>query len=482
MEAGVLKPLVEVEPASSQLHTAPGRAVSRIHPAVRHRDDEDIEFQAYSVHATMLCLSTPQLLSPPQGGDPEMGVPGTPTEPADAFEALPSFLDPPMNNFRVATHYSIGYAVVSLIFIGNALGFIGAAPLIESPRLRLGRARALGLSQLWVMCGYIPIVCTAPFPVAVCSYLLIGFGSAVSLAMNNVFCANLRDGTTILGAMHGSYGAGATAAPLIATSLRLVLLGLREGGGRLPPRVVLCVASASSEGDGDATAAGGQPGEPAPAGTRQQLSTMFAASRSQVVLLGALFIFAYQGAEVSISGWATSFLITTREGDLSRMGYATSGFRAGHRAGAVRAVAARRPRGRAASAYSRTSRRPAPPSPSCSTPSHEASPSPVKISLWLSKSNSKGNESSRVPRSTPLIPGGIKPLFLQEGRQRRHALLLRDLRHPLAGVLSHYLEFPIELGEHAPREIRPHMRLELVAVDYTAQLVRRLRNVMDYRD
>ncbi|RYP70382.1 hypothetical protein DL771_005503 [Monosporascus sp. 5C6A] len=381
MEAGVFKALVEVEPASSQLPTAPERVVSRTYPAVPQRDDEDIELQALQHprnNAMPLDTSTP--IARHEEGDPEMSAPSTPAEPADAFEALPSFLDPPMNKFRVAsccminlmggltdsapgalipymeTHYNIGYAVVSLIFIGNALGFIVAAPLVESIRLRLGRARALGLSQLCVMCGYIPIVCTAPFPVAVCSYFLIGFGSAISLAMNNVFCANLRGGTTILGAMHGSYGVGGTVAPLIATSLvsrvgahfwsryYLLTLGVslfnaafsvwsfwdyEKEAADHHRESSSASALAPSEGDDGATTTGGQPGEPAPAGTRQQLSAMFAAFRSRVVLLGALFIFAYQGAEVSISGWVISFLIATRDGDPSRVGYVTSGFWAG---------------------------------------------------------------------------------------------------------------------------------------------------------
>jgi len=43
-------------------------------------------------------------------------------------------------------------------------------------------------------------------------------------------------------------------------------------------------------------------------------------------LLGALFIFAYQGSEVSISGWVISFLVTYRGGDPTKVGYVTSGF------------------------------------------------------------------------------------------------------------------------------------------------------------
>lgn len=46
----------------------------------------------------------------------------------------------------------------------------------------------------------------------------------------------------------------------------------------------------------------------------------------RTTLLGALFIFAYQGAEVSISGWVISFLINYRNGDAAQVGYVTAGF------------------------------------------------------------------------------------------------------------------------------------------------------------
>lgn len=42
-----------------------------------------------------------------------------------------------------------------------------------------------------------------------------------------------------------------------------------------------------------------------------------------------MFLFAYQGAEVSISGWFISFLIEARHGDSHKVGYATAGFWAG---------------------------------------------------------------------------------------------------------------------------------------------------------
>jgi fucose permease len=57
-----------------------------------------------------------------------------------------------------------------------------------------------------------------------------------------------------------------------------------------------------------------------------QFTNMLLALKSNTIVLGSLFIFAYQGSEVSISGWVISFLIATRHGNPSAVGYVTAGF------------------------------------------------------------------------------------------------------------------------------------------------------------
>lgn len=57
-----------------------------------------------------------------------------------------------------------------------------------------------------------------------------------------------------------------------------------------------------------------------------QFMSMLQAFKSKTVILGSLFIFSYQGAEVTISGWVISFLIATRHGNPSAVGYVTAGF------------------------------------------------------------------------------------------------------------------------------------------------------------
>lgn len=271
-----------------------------------------------------------------------------------AVEVKQTFSNPPINRYRVISaclmnfqnglndaapgalipymeaDYKIGYAIVSLIFVGNAIGFISAAPLQQAIQARLGRAKTLVLAQSIVAAAYVMLVCKPPFPVVVFAFFLLGLGIASNLAPNNVFCANLANYSTVLGSFHGSYGIGGTIAPLIATALvthgrvwstfyfvslsvtllNLVLAFITFRTYELDtPQVNLLTATASN---------------PNPTTSRTQ--NLKAAFRNKTTILGALFIFAYQGAEVSISGWVISFLISYRHSSPAHVGYVTSGF------------------------------------------------------------------------------------------------------------------------------------------------------------
>ncbi|KAL8391859.1 hypothetical protein RB595_002166 [Gaeumannomyces hyphopodioides] len=235
-------------------------------------------------------------------------------------------------------HHSIGYAVVSLVFVGNALGFIAGAPFIDSLRRRVGHAGVLALAQLAMVCGHVPIVCSpkTPFAVVVVSFFLIGFGMTFTLAMSNTFCAALRSGTALLGVLHGSYGVGGTVGPLMATAIVTRSGANAETGERAEiwSRFYLIpLGLAVFNGFfGYWAFRGYEADSPHPSNDSNNTSSSAALAgtlRNRVVLLGSLFIFAYQGAEVSISGWVISFLIAARGGDPASVGYVTSGFWAG---------------------------------------------------------------------------------------------------------------------------------------------------------
>lgn len=225
-------------------------------------------------------------------------------------------------------HYSIGYAVVSLIFVTNAIGFIGAAPITHALQVRLGRAKMLALAECIMLTAYITLVCTPPFGIVVLSFLLLGLGMAFSLALNNVFCANFVNGTTTLGFFHGSYGIGGTIGPLIATALvsrgyiwstfyfiSLAITALNA--------FIAYLTFRTFELDNlHPNNLGSAPSTRAPSKSALLHETLC----NKTTILGALFIFAYQGAEVSISGWIISFLISYRHSSPSRVGYVTAGF------------------------------------------------------------------------------------------------------------------------------------------------------------
>ena len=175
-------------------------------------------------------------------GELEQSQPPTPKR-DEAAGIVPSWSYPTMNKWRVLsacleyfgnglndsapgalipyieTWYDIGYALVSLIWITNAAGFILAAFFSDIINARLGRAKSLMLSEAFMTAAYIIIACPVPFGAVVAAYLILGFGNALNLALNNVFCSNLSNATVILGAAHGSYGIGGIVGPLAATAL-----------------------------------------------------------------------------------------------------------------------------------------------------------------------------------------------------------------------------------------------------------------------
>ena len=236
----------------------------------------------------------------------------------------------------IENYYHITYGTVSLLFVANAIGFILAAPFTSWLQTKLGRSGILLLSQALIVGAYILIVSRVPFAVVAVSFFLSGLGSAWTLAVNNVFIAGMANGTALLGIFHGCYGVGGILGPLLATALvssgrnwsdfYFVTLGLATFNGlcafwtsqgyekQLSTSVELPLTSSSSGGD---------------AAHPSRLRALLKALHNRTTLLGAAFIFAYQGAEVSISGWILSFLLTTRPHPASQspsLGYVTSGF------------------------------------------------------------------------------------------------------------------------------------------------------------
>lgn len=230
----------------------------------------------------------------------------------------------------MSRYYHIGYGTVSLIFVGQAIGFITAAVFLDVLRAKFGRAKLLGLGQALVTLAYIPLICGAPFPVVVCAFFFVGFSISINVSLGNLFCGGLQNGTLMLGLLHGTYGIGGTVGPLVATALVTVANTVWTRYYILTCVIGLCTFTIGvwsfwkyEDEQSPATRARESRSD------ESLMHSMFTALKLRVVVLGSVFVFAYQGAEVSISGWVISFLINVRDGDPSSVGYVTAGFWAG---------------------------------------------------------------------------------------------------------------------------------------------------------
>ncbi|KAF2871733.1 major facilitator superfamily domain-containing protein [Massariosphaeria phaeospora] len=289
----------------------------------------------------------------------EMSRPPTPRR--DEVNLIQRWNDPPANKWRILAccliyfgngindsvvgalipymeaHYQIQYAIMSMVFVGNAAGFIVAAFFTNTTLNRLGRAKTLVLAELLMLVAYIILVTTPPYPAVIVSFFLLGYGMAINIALNNVFCANIHPPSVILGVAHGSYGIGGTVAPIIGTAM--VSKGIMWSRFYLLPLGIrlFCIAFAGwafwsyreESPPSLLTVPERTASRQAASEEVSKLNNLKLALQNRVTVFGALFIFAYQGAEVSISGWVISFLITYRGGDPASVGYVTAGFWAG---------------------------------------------------------------------------------------------------------------------------------------------------------
>ncbi|KAK3988474.1 MFS general substrate transporter [Cladorrhinum sp. PSN332] len=253
------------------------------------------------------------------------------------------------SNLSLPETQTTAHLQVSLLFVGQAFGFILGAAFGDPIRSLFQQSphsysSIFTLSNLTVAVAYIPLILTAsPFALIVLSFFLLGFGNSFNLALGNVFVGEL--GTTQLGIMHGMYGVGGTVGPLIANTivvsgkdvswgmyycitLGLAVLGMVGMGWSFWGYVVVA-AEEVKEDEKAGGKGGGLDRENKEKGGIKAKTQHWQASLAAIdwgfVLLGALFIFAYQGAEVSISGWAYTFLREER-GAETEFGYATAGF------------------------------------------------------------------------------------------------------------------------------------------------------------
>lgn len=228
---------------------------------------------------------------------------------------------------QIEEYYDISYTIVSLIFLSGFVGYVLAALVNNLVHHHLGQVGAATLGPVGRLIGYIAIACHPPFPVLPVVLLFPGFGNGVEESSWNAWIGNMQNSNELLGILHGAYGLGATIAPLIATAM------VTKADLAWYVYYYVLVGIAGLEGLLSVAAFWGATGRVHRA-TYQRDSTTGAATRTTtrealrepVTWLLAIFLLMYVGAEVSLGGWITTFMLDVRHADSFPAGMAVTGF------------------------------------------------------------------------------------------------------------------------------------------------------------
>ncbi|KAL2264429.1 hypothetical protein VTK26DRAFT_3316 [Humicola hyalothermophila] len=214
----------------------------------------------------------------------------------------------------IGDYYSVSYTVVSLVFLSPFGGYILAALTNNFLHHHFGQRGVAFLGPFSRLIGIVTLVFHPPYPALPVVLILLGYGNGIEDSGWNAWIGNMQRANELLGFLHGSYGAGATIAPLIATAM-VTKAGLSWwtfyyvmiGADALA--LVVQVASfwrATGREHRARIASSGN------SGTR---ATTRNAMRSPISWLIALCLLGTTGVEVSLAGWVVTFMLDVRDAD-----------------------------------------------------------------------------------------------------------------------------------------------------------------------
>ncbi|KAF8474505.1 MFS general substrate transporter [Russula ochroleuca] len=236
---------------------------------------------------------------------------------------------------RIQSAYHVNFAVVSLIFVANSIGFVigSTANIVLNDKLGFGKVIVLGSAAQ--MIAFSIQASAPPFPSFVVAYAINGFGASLEEAQANGFVANYKDNAaTKMGILHAAYGVGALTASLVATQfvqlhrwsfhylISIVVATLNT---------VLLVCVFKFKTQEECLAQIGQDTEEKEMVGGSKYKEMFKLKALHIL---AFFTLVYVGVEVTIGGWIVTYMIHVRHGGPSS-GYISTGFFGGLTVGRV---------------------------------------------------------------------------------------------------------------------------------------------------
>ncbi|KAH9933057.1 MFS general substrate transporter [Fomitopsis serialis] len=226
---------------------------------------------------------------------------------------------------RIERTYHIGFAIVSMLFVTNCVGFLSGAVMNVWLNQKLGLGKVLVLGAVFQLIGYTMMAPGGPFWVMCIAFVFAGYGISLQNAQANGYVGNLKDGAhNMFGFLHASYGFGALVSPLVATQFSSAdhwsFHYLISAGIAVSNLLLLGFVFRLKDLDQIMAEAGEAVGEP---GVNENLYHQI--MRLKEVHYLAMFSLIYVGVEVSIGGWIVTFIEDERGGGASA-GYISSGF------------------------------------------------------------------------------------------------------------------------------------------------------------
>ncbi|WVQ81603.1 hypothetical protein IAT38_003727 [Cryptococcus sp. DSM 104549] len=240
------------------------------------------------------------------------------------------------------TYYSVNFLVISILWVTNFIGFLiaGLSNVWISDHFGFGIAAPFGATVQAI--AYSLMCWGGPFPLFLIAFILNGFGVGLQDAQVNSLTSRLPGAATKMFLMHAFYGFGATVSPLVSTAFVQNIpdtvyyyFAVSLGLALIIAVALLCTFRLRTEdqivGKRGQEEREGEEGEAEAEMTQEKSDSgdkVKRMMRTPVVHFMAFYMVIYVGVEITIGGWATSFLLEERGGSDSS-GYVSTGYFAG---------------------------------------------------------------------------------------------------------------------------------------------------------
>ncbi|ODV80312.1 major facilitator superfamily [Suhomyces tanzawaensis NRRL Y-17324] len=224
----------------------------------------------------------------------------------------------------IQMQYHLSYSKGALVWLSTSIGYILVACFANRIHQTFGR-KSLAIGCLSSVIMAILVSTGVNYPVVVFGFFFSGIGTGIVVSQLNVFVSGFDNSSVALGYFHGIYGLGASVSPLIATTF--VDAGVRWHYFYIILAVAMfgcAVNSYFSFAHGEDQLKQFEPPETEAVVDSQNL--MKAALKNKVTWINSLFVLFYQGGEVAMGGWTTTYLRDYRHHTRASIGYVTSGY------------------------------------------------------------------------------------------------------------------------------------------------------------